>query len=88
MFFFCAKLGPICEKYLLNSNAIVALTLACLPLIVKISGYPLVAAFFVNILLIFNQVFFIISIFCKTGTIKKIWLYEYYDLGLYYMYVN
>ena len=45
----CAKLGPICEKYVLNSNAIVALSLACLPLIVKMSGYPLVTSFFVNI---------------------------------------
>ena len=58
-FILCAKLGPICEKYLLNSNAIVALSLACLPVIVKISRYPLVTSYFVNISLIFNQVFFI-----------------------------
>ena len=64
---FCAKLGPICEKYLLNYNAIVALLLACLPLIMKISEYPLVISFFVNISLLFNQVFFLsFSCFSKS----------------------
>ena len=86
---FCAKLGPICEKYVINYNAIVALLLACLPLIVKISGYPLVASFFVNISLVFNQVFlYHFYVFQSVNNKLVFWPYEYSDLRLYYTYAR
>ena len=72
-FIFCADSGPICDKYLLNSTGIVALSLACLPSIVKMSGYHLVASFFVNISLIFTKFpLLLLSFLCFKKMIKNL----------------